>query len=117
KPYSLDGAKEALTEIGVEALTLYEVKGLGRQKGFIETYRGAAYAVDFVPKIKLELVLPEDAVERLVRTIASAARTGAVGDGIVALPVEGVVPIRSGGDGRNRAARRERAPRRVGVPN
>ncbi|UOP05181.1 P-II family nitrogen regulator [Conchiformibius kuhniae] len=97
KPFKLDDVREALTEIGITGMTVSEVKGFGRQRGHTEIYRGAEYAVDFLPKVKLELVLPDDLVERAVETIMDTARSGKIGDGkIFILPVEEVIRIRTG---------------------
>lgn len=97
KPFKLDDVREALTEIGITGMTVTEVKGFGRQKGHTEIYRGAEYAVDFLPKVKLELVLADADVERAVETIVETARSGKIGDGkIFVLPVEEVVRIRTG---------------------
>ena len=81
KPFKLDEVKEALQEVGVQGITVTEAKGFGRQKGHTELYRGAEYVVDFLPKVKLEVVLPDDQVERAVEAIQRAARTGRIGDG------------------------------------
>ena len=81
KPFKLDEVREALSEIGVTGMTVTEVKGFGRQKGHTELYRGAEYVVDFLPKIKIELVVADDQVERAIESIVSAARTGKIGDG------------------------------------
>ncbi|MDO4906586.1 P-II family nitrogen regulator [Neisseria sp.] len=97
KPFKLDDVREALTEIGITGMTVTEVKGFGRQKGHTEIYRGAEYAVDFLPKVKLELVLADTDVERAVETIIETARSGKIGDGkIFVLPVEEAVRIRTG---------------------
>ena len=97
KPFKLDDVREALTEIGITGMTVSEVKGCGRQKGHTEVYRGAEYAVDFLPKVKIELVLADDLVERAVETIIETARSGKIGDGkIFILPVEEVIRIRTG---------------------
>ena len=97
KPFKLDDVREALTEIGITGMTVTEVKGFGRQKGHTEIYRGAEYAVDFLPKVKLELVLPDDMVERAIETIVETAHSGKIGDGkIFVLPVEEVIRIRTG---------------------
>lgn len=97
KPFKLDSVRDALSDIGVSGMTVSEVKGFGRQKGHTEIYRGAEYAVDFLPKVKVELVLPDDMVERAVETIVEAARSGKIGDGkIFILPVEEVIRIRTG---------------------
>ena len=81
KPFKLDEVREAISEIGVEGLTVSEVKGFGRQKGHTELYRGAEYQVDFLPKVKLEIAVKDDVVDRLVETISKAAYTGKIGDG------------------------------------
>nr|WP_042949413.1 P-II family nitrogen regulator [Kingella kingae] len=97
KPFKLDDVREALTEAGISGMTVTEVKGFGRQRGHTEVYRGAEYAVDFLPKVKLELVLPDDLVERTVEIIVQTARSGKIGDGkIFVLPVEEVIRIRTG---------------------
>lgn len=97
KPFKLDEVKENLNAIGVRGLTVSEVKGFGRQKGHTELYRGAEYVVDFLPKVKLEIIVNEDLVAKVVETIEKAARTGRIGDGkIFVTPVEEVVRIRTG---------------------
>ncbi|MFO1385660.1 MAG: P-II family nitrogen regulator [Chitinivorax sp.] len=97
KPFKLDEVREALSEIGVTGLTVTEVKGFGRQKGHTELYRGAEYVVDFLPKVKLELVVTEAQVEPAIEAIIKAARTGKIGDGkIFVSAVEQVVRIRTG---------------------
>ena len=97
KPFKLDDAKEALASVGVEGLTVSEVKGFGRQKGHSELYRGAEYVVDFLPKIKLEVVVAEAMVERVSNALAEACHTGRIGDGkIFVLAVDQVVRIRTG---------------------
>ncbi|MEW5790094.1 MAG: P-II family nitrogen regulator [Pseudomonadota bacterium] len=97
KPFKLDDVREALSEIGVAGMTVTEVKGFGRQKGHTELYRGAEYVVDFLPKVKLEIVLPDDLADRAVEAIETAARTGKIGDGkIFVSTVEKVVRIRTG---------------------
>ncbi|NHQ83470.1 P-II family nitrogen regulator [Chromobacterium vaccinii] len=97
KPFKLDEVREALSEIGINGLTVSEVKGFGRQKGHTELYRGAEYVVDFLPKVKIEVVLPDDLVERAIETIVETARTGKIGDGkIFVVSVEQVVRIRTG---------------------
>jgi nitrogen regulatory protein PII len=97
KPFKLDDVREALSSIGVNGITAIEVKGFGRQKGHTELYRGAEYVVDFLPKVKLEIVVVEDKVEECIETITSAARTGKIGDGkIFVSTVEKVVRIRTG---------------------
>lgn len=96
KPFKLEEVKEALTEIGVEGLTVSEVKGFGRQKGHTEIYRGSEYTVDFLPKVKIEIVLADSIVEKAVETIIKAAKTGKIGDGkIFILPVEEAIRIRT----------------------
>lgn len=97
KPFKLDEIKEALTDINVEGMTVSEVNGFGRQKGHKEIYRGAEYVVDFLPKIKIEIVIGDDLADKVVTAIEEAARTGSIGDGkIFVLPVEEVVRIRTG---------------------
>ncbi len=97
KPFKLDEVREALSEVGITGLTVTEVKGFGRQKGHTELYRGAEYVVDFLPKIKIEVVVASDVVEQAVEAIIKAARTGKIGDGkIFVMPVEQVVRIRTG---------------------
>lgn len=97
KPFKLDDVREALTEIGITGMTVSEVKGFGRQKGHTEIYRGAEYAVDFLPKVKVELVLADDDVERAIDVIIENARSGKIGDGkIFVYPVEEAVRIRTG---------------------
>jgi len=97
KPFKLDEVKENLNAVGVRGLTVSEVKGFGRQKGHTELYRGAEYVVDFLPKVKLEIIVQEDMVAKVVETIEKAARTGRIGDGkIFVTPVEEVVRIRTG---------------------
>lgn len=97
KPFKLDEVKAALSGIGVEGLTVTEVKGFGRQKGHTELYRGAEYVVDFIPKIKLEIVVTDDLVERVIEAVVGAANTGKIGDGkIFVLPLGEVVRIRTG---------------------
>jgi nitrogen regulatory protein P-II 1 len=97
KPFKLDEVKEALNEIGVQGITVSEVKGFGRQKGHTELYRGAEYVVDFIPKIKVEIIVADDMAARVIETIAQAAKTGRIGDGkIFVTPVEEVVRIRTG---------------------
>jgi nitrogen regulatory protein P-II 1 len=97
KPFKLDEVREALSEIGINGLTVTEVKGFGRQKGHTELYRGAEYAVDFLPKVKIEVVLADDLVDRAIESIIATARTGKIGDGkIFVSSVEQVVRIRTG---------------------
>jgi nitrogen regulatory protein P-II 1 len=96
KPFKLDEVKEALQEIGLQGLSVTEVKGFGRQKGHTELYRGAEYVVDFLPKVKIEVVLPDDQVETAIDTIARAAETGKIGDGkIFVTHVEQALRIRT----------------------
>ena len=97
KPFKLDEVREALSEIGVSGLTVTEVKGFGRQKGHTELYRGAEYVVDFLPKVKIEVVVTDDILEQAIEAIIKAARTGKIGDGkIFVTSVEQVVRIRTG---------------------
>ena len=100
KPFKLDEVREALSEIGVTGLTVTEVKGFGRQKGHTELYRGAEYVVDFLPKVKVEVIIADSGVERAIDAIVKAARTGKIGDGkIFVTEVEQVVRIRTGESG------------------
>jgi nitrogen regulatory protein P-II 2 len=100
KPFKLDEVREALSEIGVQGITVTEVKGFGRQKGHTELYRGAEYVVDFLPKVKLEVALPEALLERAVEAIEKAARTGKIGDGkIFVHSLDDVIRIRTGETG------------------
>ena len=100
KPFKLDDVREALTELGITGMTVSEVKGFGRQRGHTAVYRGAEYAVDFLPIVKIEMVLPDDQIERTVEVIIEAARSGKIGDGkIFVLPVEEVIRIRTGETG------------------
>ena len=97
KPFKLDEVKQALSEVGVAGLTATEVKGFGRQKGHTELYRGAEYVVDFLPKVKVEVVVSDQIVGRVVEVIERAAKTGRIGDGkIFVVPVEEVIRIRTG---------------------
>ena len=97
KPFKLEEVREALGDVGVSGLTVTEVKGFGRQKGHTELYRGAEYVVDFLPKVKLEVVVPDEQAERVVEAIAEAAQTGRIGDGkIFVVPIETAVRIRTG---------------------
>lgn len=97
KPFKLDDVKEALSSVGINGMTISEVKGFGRQKGHKEIYRGAEYLVDFLPKIKVQTVVPKELVEQVIEKIISAARTGSIGDGkIFVTPVDSVVRIRTG---------------------
>ncbi|KJV06098.1 nitrogen regulatory protein P-II 1 [Elstera litoralis] len=100
KPFKLDEVKEALHEIGIQGLTVTEAKGFGRQKGHTELYRGAEYVVDFLPKVKIEIVMDDALVERAVEAIQQAAHTGRIGDGkIFVIPVEDAIRIRTGEKG------------------
>jgi len=100
KPFKLDEVKEALNEIGIQGITVCEVKGFGRQKGHTELYRGAEYVVDFIPKIKLEIVVADEMVQQVLETVQKTARTGRIGDGkIFVTPVEAIVRIRTGETG------------------
>jgi len=100
KPFKLDDVKAALNEIGIKGMTVSEVKGYGRQKGHKEIYRGAEYVVDFIPKVKLEIITRADQVEEVVEAIRQSAQTGKIGDGkIFVLPVEEVVRVRTGEKG------------------
>jgi nitrogen regulatory protein P-II 1 len=97
KPFKLDEVKEALNEIGIQGITVSEVKGFGRQKGHTELYRGAEYVVDFIPKIKMEIIVSDDIASKVVDAIEQAAKTGRIGDGkIFVTSVEEVVRIRTG---------------------
>ena len=97
KPFKLDEVKEALQEIGLQGITVTEAKGFGRQKGHTELYRGAEYVVDFLPKVKIEIVLPDEMVQKAIDAILAAARTGKIGDGkIFVLNVEDAIRIRTG---------------------
>jgi len=100
KPFKLDDAKKALSEIDVHGMTVTEVRGFGRQKGHSELYRGAEYVVEFLPKVKVEVLVPDDMVEKVVRSLADATRTGKIGDGkIFVLPVGDAIRIRTGESG------------------
>jgi nitrogen regulatory protein P-II 1 len=100
KPFKLDEVREALSDIGVSGLTVTEVKGFGRQKGHTELYRGAEYVVDFLPKVKVEVIMADNLVERAIEAIVKAARTGKIGDGkIFVTAVEQTVRIRTGESG------------------
>ena len=97
KPFKLDDVREALSEIGITGMTVTEVKGFGRQKGHTELYRGAEYVVDFLPKMRVEIVVSEDQVQRCIEAISNAAHTGKIGDGkVFVTPVERVIRIRTG---------------------
>jgi nitrogen regulatory protein PII len=96
KPFKLEEVKEALAELGIEGMTVTEVKGFGRQKGHTEIYRGSEYTVDFLPKVKLEIVLADEMVDKAVEVVVNAAKTGKIGDGkVFVLPVEHAVRIRT----------------------
>ena len=100
KPFKLDEVKDALNAIGIKGMTVTEVKGYGRQKGHTEIYRGAEYVVDFIPKIKLEIIIDEAQVDQVIDTIIKVSRTGKIGDGkIFVLPVERVIRVRTGETG------------------
>ncbi|MCS7263122.1 MAG: P-II family nitrogen regulator [Aquificaceae bacterium] len=97
KPFKLDEVKDALVEIGIGGMTVTEVRGFGQQKGHTEIYRGTEYVIDFLPKVKIEVVVRDEEVEKVVQTIMKAAQTGRVGDGkIFIIPVEDVIRIRTG---------------------
>ena len=97
KPFKLDEVKDALHEVGIKGITVTEAKGFGRQKGHTELYRGAEYVVDFLPKVKLEVVVPDAQAEQVVEAIAAAAQTGRIGDGkIFVTPIESALRIRTG---------------------
>lgn len=100
KPFKLDEVKEALTKTGVQGMTVSEVKGFGRQKGHTELYRGAEYSVDFLPKVKIQVLVPDEKTAQVVAAITSVARTGKIGDGkIFVTPIEEVIRIRTGEKG------------------
>ena len=102
KPFKLDEVKDELNKVGVHGITVSEVKGFGRQKGHTELYRGAEYVVDFLPKVKLEIIVTEDVTEKIVQTIMNTAKTGRIGDGkIFVYPVEDVIRIRTGERGKD----------------
>ena len=102
KPFKLDDVKEALNGIGIQGMTISDVKGYGRQKGHKEIYRGAEYVVDFIPKIKVEIVIEDDRVEEVIQTIQDAANTGKIGDGkIFVLSIEEAVRVRTGERGKD----------------
>jgi nitrogen regulatory protein P-II 1 len=102
KPFKLDEVKEALNGIGIQGMTISEVKGYGRQKGHKEIYRGAEYVIDFIPKVKVEIVVAAEQAEEVVRTIREAANSGTIGDGkIFVIPVEHAVRVRTGESGRD----------------
>ena len=100
KPFKLDEVKDALSEIGIEGMTVSEVKGFGRQKGHTEIYRGSEYTVDFLPKVKLEIAVTDDLINQVVDTIVNSSHTGKIGDGkVFIIPVEDAVRIRTGEKG------------------
>ncbi|HTK91570.1 MAG TPA: P-II family nitrogen regulator [Verrucomicrobiae bacterium] len=100
KPFKLDDVKEALTQLGVYGMTVTEVRGFGRQKGHTELYRGSEYTIDFLPKVKVEVVVPNELVDKVVSAIASAAKTGSIGDGkVFVLPLGEAIRIRTGEKG------------------
>jgi len=100
KPFNLDEVKEALQEVGLQGITVLEAKGFGRQKGHTELYRGAEYVVDFLPKVKIEIVLADDMLDRAIEAIVKAAQTGRIGDGkIFVSSIEGAIRIRTGETG------------------
>ncbi len=100
KPFQLEEVKEALMKLGIDGMTAFEVKGFGRQKGHSELYRGAEYSIDFLPKVKIEILVPDEKAVQVVDAIATAARTGKIGDGkIFVTPVEEVLRIRTGEKG------------------
>ncbi|MBT8328812.1 MAG: P-II family nitrogen regulator [Desulfofustis sp.] len=102
KPHKLDDVKDGLTEIGIKGMTITEVKGYGRQKGHTEIYRGAEYQVDFLPKVKIEIVVPADIADQVVDKIRETANTGKIGDGkIFVLPIERIVRVRTGEENRD----------------
>jgi nitrogen regulatory protein P-II 1 len=102
KPFKLDDVKEALQEIGLHGITVTEARGFGRQKGHTELYRGAEYVVDFLPKVKIEIIVTDELVEKTIEAIVSAAQTGRIGDGkIFVSPIEDVIRIRTGERGPN----------------
>ncbi|MBT8471619.1 MAG: P-II family nitrogen regulator [Marinicaulis sp.] len=102
KPFKLDDVKEALHDIGLQGMTVTDVRGFGRQKGHTELYRGAEYVVDFLPKVKIEMIIDDDIVERAVEAISKAAHSGRIGDGkIFIMPIDDAVRIRTGESGRD----------------
>ena len=102
KPFKLDEVKHALTKIGIQGMTVSEGKGFGRQRGHTEVYRGAEYTIDFIPKSKIELIVPDELVPQVIETIERAAKTGKIGDGKIFLsPVDEVIRIRTGERGRD----------------
>ncbi len=102
KPFKMEDVKEALAEVGIEGMTVSEVKGFGRQKGHTEIYRGSEYTVDFLPKVKFEIVVPDSLVDKAVAAIANSAKTGKIGDGkIFVLAIENAIRIRTEETGEN----------------
>jgi nitrogen regulatory protein PII len=102
KPFKLDDVKEALNEIGIQGMTISEVKGYGRQKGHKEIYRGAEYVVDFIPKVKIEIIVDSERADQVVEAIQQAANTGKIGDGkIFVFPIEEVIRVRTGEKGKD----------------
>jgi nitrogen regulatory protein P-II 2 len=102
KPFKLDEVREALSAVGVQGITVTEVKGFGRQKGHTELYRGAEYVVDFLPKVRIDAAVDDDVVERVIEAIETSARTGKIGDGkIFVMPIEQVLRIRTGETGKD----------------
>jgi nitrogen regulatory protein P-II 1 len=100
KPFKLDDVKEVLTQLGIFGMTVTEVRGFGRQKGHTELYRGSEYTIDFLPKVKIEVVVPNELVDKVVSAIASAAKTGSIGDGkVFVLPIGEAIRIRTGEKG------------------
>ena len=100
KPFKLDEVRDALTAAGVEGMTVSEVRGFGRQKGHTELYRGSEYTIDFLPKVKIELVVPDALVDKIVAAVAAAARTGSIGDGkVFVIPMGEAIRIRTGEKG------------------
>jgi len=100
KPFKLEDVKDALGDVGIEGMTITEVKGFGRQKGHTELYRGAEYSVDFLPKVKIQILVPDDKAAKVVEVITDSARTGKIGDGkIFVTPVQEVIRIRTGEKG------------------
>lgn len=96
KPFKLEEVKEGLTEVGIEGMTVTEVKGFGRQKGHTEMYRGSEYTVDFLPKVRIEIVAPDDIADKVVKAVVAKAKTGKIGDGkVFVLPVEQAIRIRT----------------------
>ncbi len=100
KPFKLEDVKDALSELGIEGMTVSEVKGFGRQKGHTEIYRGSEYTVDFLPKVKIEIVVADDLASKAVNAIVEAAKTGKIGDGkVFVIPIEDAIRIRTGEQG------------------